>query len=160
MKTTLRGARTLAAQAPCRQRSVRNFNAAIKGFVEAPGSPSKAAVATPEFEGETAKIGINGFGRIGRLVLRSALQTPGVEVLAINDPFIDGEYMAYMLKYDSVHGVYPGEVHGTFQIFLFWRQKKNMFVEKSSSAALVTSLDGTEISISSPDRERLLKHVF
>jgi glyceraldehyde 3-phosphate dehydrogenase len=50
------------------------------------------------------KIGINGFGRIGRLVLRAALENPQARVVAINDPFIDAEYMAYMLKYDSVHG--------------------------------------------------------
>ncbi|XP_069114003.1 glyceraldehyde-3-phosphate dehydrogenase-like [Argopecten irradians] len=52
------------------------------------------------------KVGINGFGRIGRLVLRSAL-TKGVEVVAINDPFIDLEYMVYMLKYDSTHNRCP-----------------------------------------------------
>jgi glyceraldehyde 3-phosphate dehydrogenase len=56
------------------------------------------------------KIGINGFGRIGRLVLRAALDNPLVEVVCINDPFISGEYMAYMFKYDSVHGMYPGEI--------------------------------------------------
>jgi len=54
------------------------------------------------------KIGINGFGRIGRLVLRAALNRREVEVLGINDPFIDADYMAYMLKYDSVHGRFKG----------------------------------------------------
>jgi glyceraldehyde-3-phosphate dehydrogenase/erythrose-4-phosphate dehydrogenase len=47
------------------------------------------------------KIGINGFGRIGRLVLRAALNDPEAEFVGINDPFIDAEYMAYMLKYDE-----------------------------------------------------------
>ena len=56
------------------------------------------------------QIGINGFGRIGRLVLRAALDNPAVEVVGINDPFIDTEYMAYMLKYDSVHGRLKAEV--------------------------------------------------
>ena len=56
------------------------------------------------------KIGINGFGRIGRLVFRAALTHEGVEVAAINDPFMNPEYMAYMLKYDSVHGKFPGTV--------------------------------------------------
>lgn len=56
------------------------------------------------------KIGINGFGRIGRLVLRSALERSGVQVVAINDPFIDLEYMVYMLKYDTIHGRFKGEV--------------------------------------------------
>lgn len=55
------------------------------------------------------KIGINGFGRIGRLVFRAALQQPDVEVVGINDPFIDPDYMEYMLKYDTVHGRFKGE---------------------------------------------------
>jgi len=56
-----------------------------------------------------AKIGINGFGRIGRLVLRAALEK-GTEVVAINDPFIGLDYMVYMFKYDSTHGRFKGEV--------------------------------------------------
>ena len=47
------------------------------------------------------KIGINGFGRIGRLVLRASLKHADAEVVAINDPFMDPEYMAYMLRYDK-----------------------------------------------------------
>lgn len=56
------------------------------------------------------KVGINGFGRIGRLAFRAALDNPQVEVKGINDPFIDLDYMVYMLTYDSVHGKYQGEV--------------------------------------------------
>ncbi|KAL1933486.1 hypothetical protein VTP01DRAFT_7576 [Rhizomucor pusillus] len=56
------------------------------------------------------KVGINGFGRIGRIVLRASLQNPNVEVVAVNDPFIDLEYMVYMFKYDSTHGRYKGTV--------------------------------------------------
>merc|ERR1712236_105198 len=56
-----------------------------------------------------SKIGINGFGRIGRLVLRASL-LKGAEVVAINDPFVDLDYMVYMFKYDSTHGRYKGEV--------------------------------------------------
>lgn len=55
-------------------------------------------------------VGINGFGRIGRIVLRNALDYPEVNVVAVNDPFIDLEYMAYMFKYDSTHGRYKGSV--------------------------------------------------
>jgi glyceraldehyde 3-phosphate dehydrogenase len=55
------------------------------------------------------KIGINGFGRIGRLVMRVAIEH-GVEVVSINDPFIELEYMVYMFKYDSTHGQFKGEV--------------------------------------------------
>jgi len=49
-------------------------------------------------------IGINGFGRIGRLVMRAAQNKPNVKVVAVNDPFIPVEYMEYMYKYDSTHG--------------------------------------------------------
>jgi len=55
------------------------------------------------------KVGINGFGRIGRIVLRNALEGD-LDVVAINDPFIDLEYMVYMFKYDSVHGRFSGSV--------------------------------------------------
>jgi len=55
------------------------------------------------------KLGINGFGRIGRLVLRCAL-LKGASVVAINDPFVDVNYMVYMFKYDSTHGKFHGEV--------------------------------------------------
>jgi glyceraldehyde 3-phosphate dehydrogenase len=58
-----------------------------------------------------AKVGINGFGRIGRLVFRAALENPKIEIVGINDPFIDTEYMAYMVKYDSVQGRFKGEIH-------------------------------------------------
>lgn len=56
------------------------------------------------------KVGINGFGRIGRLVFRAAIERGDVEILAVNDPFIDVEYMMYMLKYDTVHGRFQGQV--------------------------------------------------
>jgi len=56
------------------------------------------------------RIGINGFGRIGRLVMRAAKNKPNVEIVAINDPFITTDYMRYMFKYDTVHGQYDGEV--------------------------------------------------
>jgi glyceraldehyde 3-phosphate dehydrogenase len=55
------------------------------------------------------KIGINGFGRIGRLVFRAAVEKSDVQVVAIND-IIDVDYMAYMLKYDSTHGRFKGTV--------------------------------------------------
>jgi glyceraldehyde 3-phosphate dehydrogenase len=55
------------------------------------------------------KIGINGFGRIGRLVFRAAINNPKVEIVGIND-LIDVDYMAYMLKYDSTHGRFNGDV--------------------------------------------------
>ena len=58
----------------------------------------------------TIKVGINGFGRIGRLVLRAAADNPEIDIVGINDPFIDLDYMVYMTKYDTVHGAFRGEV--------------------------------------------------
>ncbi|HEX8546873.1 MAG TPA: type I glyceraldehyde-3-phosphate dehydrogenase [Cytophagaceae bacterium] len=55
------------------------------------------------------KIGINGFGRIGRLVFRAASAKSNIEIVGIND-LIDVDYMAYMLKYDSTHGIFKGDV--------------------------------------------------
>ena len=55
------------------------------------------------------RVGINGFGRIGRLALRQAVATPGVEVVGIND-LIDVDYLAYLLRYDSTHRSFPGDV--------------------------------------------------
>jgi len=56
------------------------------------------------------KVGINGFGRIGRIVFRNAALDNLIEIVAVNDPFIDLEYMAYMFKYDSTHGRFKGTV--------------------------------------------------
>ncbi len=56
------------------------------------------------------KVGINGFGRIGRLVFRAAMETGKVDVVGINDPFIDLDYMVYMLRYDTVHGQFKGDI--------------------------------------------------
>lgn len=56
------------------------------------------------------KIGINGFGRIGNLSFRAAMEREGVEVVAVNDPFVTADYMAYMTKYDTVHGRFNGTV--------------------------------------------------
>jgi glyceraldehyde 3-phosphate dehydrogenase len=57
-----------------------------------------------------AQIGINGFGRIGRLTARVAARHPDIEIRGINDPFIGPEYMAYMMTYDTIHGAYQGEI--------------------------------------------------
>ena len=57
----------------------------------------------------TIKVGINGFGRIGRIVFRAAQKRSDIEIVAIND-LLDADYMAYMLKYDSTHGRFDGTV--------------------------------------------------
>jgi glyceraldehyde 3-phosphate dehydrogenase len=58
----------------------------------------------------TIRVGINGFGRIGRLVLRSTYETDDVEVVAINDPFMTLDYMKYLCEYDSTHGIFDHEI--------------------------------------------------
>ena len=59
------------------------------------------------------KIGINGFGRIGRLVFRAGINRPDIEFVGINDPGMTPDYMAYMLRYDTVHGRFEGEISYT-----------------------------------------------
>jgi glyceraldehyde 3-phosphate dehydrogenase len=56
------------------------------------------------------KVGINGFGRIGRIVFRNAVEHQDIDIVSVNDPFIEPEYAAYMLKYDSTHGVFKGDI--------------------------------------------------
>eukprot|EP00483_Globobulimina_turgida_P009147 UN09165 len=56
------------------------------------------------------KLGINGFGRIGRMVLRASMKRSDIEVVAVNDPFIPPDYMVYQFKYDSAQGRYDGTV--------------------------------------------------
>lgn len=77
-----------------------------------------------------AKMGINGFGRIGRLVLRAAIAHKDVQVVAINDPFMDLEYMVYMFKYDSVHGQFKGTVSHDEKNLIIDGKKILVFVEK------------------------------
>ena len=58
----------------------------------------------------SVKVGINGFGRIGKLVFQAALEKGEIDVVAINDPFITADYMAYMVKFDTIHGRFKGDV--------------------------------------------------
>jgi len=80
-----------------------------------------------------ADIGINGFGRIGRLVLRAAL-AKGASVVAINDPFIPLDYMVYMFKYDSTHGQYKGDVKTEGGKLIIDGQAITIFNEREPSA--------------------------
>ena len=75
------------------------------------------------------KIGINGFGRIGRLVLRAAI-AKGAVVVAVNDPFIPLDYMVYMFKYDSTHGQFKGEVKEDGKFLYVNGQKITVFNER------------------------------
>merc|ERR1712183_143048 len=81
----------------------------------------------------TGKIGINGFGRIGRLVLRAAVEK-GATVVAINDPFIPLNCMVYMFKYDSTHGKFKGEVKQDGKFLYVNGMKITVFNERDPTA--------------------------
>jgi glyceraldehyde 3-phosphate dehydrogenase len=80
-----------------------------------------------------SKIGINGFGRIGRLVLRASVEK-GAKVVAINDPFIGIEYMVYLFKYDSTHGRFNGEVSVDGEFLVVNGNKIKVFSERDPKA--------------------------
>lgn len=79
------------------------------------------------------KIGINGFGRIGRLAFRTALERKDIEVVGIND-LLDPDYMAYMLKYDSTHGAFPGQVEAKDGSLIVNGKKIRVTAEKDPAA--------------------------
>jgi len=85
-----------------------------------------AAEGTP-----TVKIGINGFGRIGRMVLRAALSKPELEVVCVNDPFISPDYMAYQFKYDSTQGTFKGDVTHSDTHLIIDGQEIKVFSERN-----------------------------
>nr|UZT55519.1 glyceraldehyde-3-phosphate dehydrogenase [Trichogramma dendrolimi] len=80
-----------------------------------------------------SKIGINGFGRIGRLVLRASIEK-GAQVVAVNDPFIGLDYMVYMFKYDSTHGRFKGEVKAEGGCLVVNGNKITVFNERDPKA--------------------------
>jgi len=93
----------------------------------APGGQKSLGQKSPM---SAKKIGINGFGRIGRLVLRAALQK-GAEVVAVNDPFIDLDYMVYMFRFDSTHGRNDVDIDKTADGKLLINGKKiSVFAER------------------------------
>jgi glyceraldehyde 3-phosphate dehydrogenase len=83
------------------------------------------------------KIGINGFGRIGRLILRNTLQRKDAQVVAVNDPFISVDYAEYLLKYDSVHGILDANISAdTATGELLINGKKIKFYAEKEPAAI------------------------
>lgn len=76
------------------------------------------------------KIGINGFGRIGRLVLRVIASRDDVECVAINDPFLDINYAKYLFEYDSIHGKFSGEIKVDGNYLIVGKNKIRFFAEK------------------------------
>lgn len=93
-----------------------------------------------------SKVGINGFGRIGRLVLRAAI-AKGIQVVAVNDPFIPLDYMVYMFKYDSTHGRFTGTVAAEGGFLVVNGQKISVFCER----------DPTDIKWSSAGAEYIVE---
>ncbi|KAK2047505.1 glyceraldehyde-3-phosphate dehydrogenase [Colletotrichum somersetense] len=80
------------------------------------------------------KVGINGFGRIGRIVFRNAVEHPEVEIVAVNDPFIETKYAAYMLKYDSTHGIFNGEIKQEGNDLVINGKKVKFYTERDPAA--------------------------
>jgi glyceraldehyde 3-phosphate dehydrogenase len=76
------------------------------------------------------RIGINGFGRIGRLIFRAGLSSPNIEFMGINDPFMTPDYCAYMLRYDTVHGQYKGDITYTDKSIVVDGHEVRFFEEK------------------------------
>ena len=95
------------------------------------------------------KISINGFGRIGRLVFRAAINNPAVEIVSINDPFISSDYAAYMLKYDSVHGRFQGTVDGSQAGVLVVNGKAIKMFSEKDPANIPWGSTGTEYVLES-----------
>ena len=94
------------------------------------------------------KIGINGFGRIGRLVFRAAVAQPEkFEIVGINDPFVDLDYMVYMTKYDSVHGHFKGEIEA----------KDGKLIVNGKEIAVFACKDPSEIAWSSCGAEYIVE---
>merc|ERR1712093_358774 len=93
-------------------------------------------------------VGINGFGRIGRIVYRNAVEHDDVHVVAVNDPFIEPKYAAYMLKYDSTHGQFKGtiEVKGDSLIV---NGKEVKFYMKKDPAEIPWSETGAQYIVES-----------
>lgn len=98
-----------------------------------PPSDRPFPLTTDLNSGSVLKVGINGFGRIGRLVFRIAMQRSDIEIVAVNDPFVPPEYMAYMLKYDSVHGRFGGSIEHMENALIVDGVKVACFQEKDPS---------------------------
>ncbi|KAK6947203.1 Glyceraldehyde 3-phosphate dehydrogenase, NAD(P) binding domain [Dillenia turbinata] len=90
-----------------------------------------------------------GFGRIGRLVLRVATSRDDIDVVAVNDPFIDAKYMAYMLKYDSTHGVFDGTIKVLDESTLVINGKQIKVTSKRDPAEIPWGDSGVEYVVES-----------
>ncbi|KKY28397.1 putative glyceraldehyde 3-phosphate dehydrogenase [Phaeomoniella chlamydospora] len=80
------------------------------------------------------KAGINGFGRIGRIVFRNAILHGDIDVVAVNDPFIEPKYAAYMLKYDTQHGQFKGKIEVESNALVIDGKKVVFYMERDPAA--------------------------
>lgn len=94
-------------------------------------------------------VGINGFGRIGRIVFRNAVEHDDVHVVAVNDPFIEPHYAAYMLKYDSTHGVFKGTIEVDGDKGLIVNGKKVRFHTEKDPASIPWKESGADYIVES-----------
>ena len=94
-------------------------------------------------------VGVNGFGRIGRLAFRAALENKDVRVVGINDPFIGLDYMEYMLKYDSVHGRFEGTIEVDHD--------SNSIIVNGEKVKVFSEMDAGNIDWKSVDAEYIME---
>ncbi len=117
----------------------------------------------------TTRVGINGFGRIGRMIFRNSLNHPDVDVVGIND-LCDAEYLSYLLRYDSMHGRFDGKVEVSGSNLIVNGRKIPVFCEKDANnlhwgdigAEIVTESTGLNLTreLAQPHINAGAKHVI
>jgi len=109
------------------------------------------------------KVGINGFGRIGRMVLRASIGRDDMEVVAVNDPFIDADYMVYQVKYDSTQGRFKGSITSQGDFLIINGRKIRVFQEKNPAKipwadyGVQTVAESTGIFLTGPKAQAHIK---
>ncbi|EOY14200.1 Glyceraldehyde-3-phosphate dehydrogenase of plastid 2 isoform 3, partial [Theobroma cacao] len=128
--------------------SLRKCNSRSIQPIKATATEIPPTVPKSRSSGKT-KVGINGFGRIGRLVLRVATARDDIDVVAVNDPFVDAKYMAYMFKYDSTHGNFKGTIRVVDDSTLEINGKQIRVVSKRDPAEIPWADYGAEYVVES-----------
>nr|KJB45878.1 hypothetical protein B456_007G336900 [Gossypium raimondii] len=136
------------ASVSTRSSSLQKCNSRSIQPIQATATEIPPTIPKSRSSGKT-KIGINGFGRIGRLVLRIATSRDDIDVVAVNDPFIDAKYMAYMFKYDSTHGPFKGTIRVVDESTLEINGKQIQVVSKRDPAEIPWGEYGAEFVVES-----------